>query len=118
MRGELRLWEMELIEWRCALPLDEVRRLRGTVAGWDCKDVKLFVGEASFASLAKDMRDAVNQVPTRLKLDTAQVDAVISAGRMATRLTPEFNGFLASVAGDVEARIAAEGKRRVVPLGN
>ena len=118
MRGELRLWEMELIEWRCALPLDEVRRLRGTVAGWDCTDVKLFVGEASFASLAKDMRDAVNQVPTRLKLDTAQVDAVISAGRMATRLTPEFNGFLASVAGDVEARIAAEGKRRVVPLGN
>lgn len=118
MRGELRLWEMELIEWRCALPLDEVRRLRGTVAGWDCTDVKLFVGEASFASLAKDMRDAVNQVPTRLKLDTAQVDAVISAGRMATRLTPEFNGFLASVAGDVEARIAAEGKRRVVPLRN
>ena len=118
MRGELRLWEMELIEWRCALPLDEVRRLRGTVAGWDCTDVKLFVGEASFASLPKDMRDAVNQVPTRLKLDTAQVDAVISAGRMATRLTPEFNGFLASVAGDVEARIAAEGKRRVVPLGN
>lgn len=118
MRGELRLWEMELIEWRCALPLDEVRRLRGTVAGWDCTDVKLFVGEASFASLAKDMRDAVNQVPTRLKLDTAQVDAVISAGRMATRLTPEFNGFLASVSGDVEARIAAEGKRRVVPLGN
>lgn len=33
MRGELRLWESELIEWRCALPLAEVRRLRGSTDG-------------------------------------------------------------------------------------
>ena len=122
MRGELRLWETELIEWRCALPLSEVRRLRGSTAGWDCKDVKLFVGEASFASLPADMRDEMNQVPTRLKLDTDQVDKVIAAGRLATRLTPEFNGFLASLEGnDVDSRIQdgiAAGGRRVVPVGN
>lgn len=122
MRGELRLWEMELIEWRCALPLAEVRKLRGSTAGWDCKDVKLFVGEASLASLPAPMRDAMNRVPTRLKLPAAEVDLAIEAGRMATRLTPEFNGFLASLAGnDVESRIEegiAAGGRRVVPLGN
>jgi len=120
MRGEMRLWESELIEWRCALPLSEVRRLRGTTQGWDCKDVKLLVGEASFASLPTAMRDQLDAVPTRLKLPTAQVDMVIEAGRMATRLSPEFNGLLASLTGnDVEARIQdgiAAGGRRVTPV--
>ena len=122
MRGELRFWEAELIEWRCALPLAEVRRLRGSTSGWDCKDVKLFVGEASFASLPATMRDALDQVPTRLSLRTEDVDRVIEAGRLATRMTPEFNGFLASLAGNaVEGRIEdgiAAGGRRVLPLGN
>lgn len=122
MRGELRLWESELIEWRCALPLDEVRVLRGSTEGWDCQDVKLFVGEASFASLPTKMRDDLNKVPTRLKLSIDDVDQVIAAGRMATRLTPEFNGFLASLTGNsVEGRIAAgieAGGRQVEPVGN
>ena len=120
MRGEMRLWEAELIEWRCALPLSEVRRLRGSTEGWDCKDVKLLVGEASFAKLPTEMRDQLDAVPTRLKLPTVQVDMVIKAGRMATRLSPEFNGLLASLTGnDVDARIQdgiAAGGRRVVPL--
>jgi predicted acylesterase/phospholipase RssA len=120
MRGELRLWETELIEWRCALPLSEVRKLRGTTEGWDCKDVKLFVGEASFASLPTALRDQLDAVPTRLKLPPAQVDMVIAAGRQATRATPEFNGFLASLEGNaIEARIQdgiAAGGRRVTPL--
>lgn len=122
MRGELRQWERELIDWRCALPLSEVRRLRGSTAGWNCRDVKLFVGEASFASLPGDLRDEMNAVPTRLKLTPDQVDKVIAAGRMATRATPEFNGFIASLAGsDVESRIRdgiAAGGRLIVPLGN
>lgn len=120
MRGEMRLWESELIEWRCALPLSEVRRLRGTTKGWDCKDVKLLVGEASFASLPTGMRDKLDAVPTRLKLPTEQVDMVIEAGRMATRLSPEFNGLLASLTGnDIDTRIQtgiAAGGRRVTPL--
>jgi NTE family protein len=120
MRGELRLWETELIEWRCALPLSEVRKLRGTTGGWDCRDVKLFVGEASFASLPTEMRDRLYAVPTRLKLPAEQVDMVIAAGRQATRATPEFNGFLASLAGnDLDMRIRdgiAAGGRRVAPL--
>jgi predicted acylesterase/phospholipase RssA len=120
MRGELRLWESELIEWRCALPLSEVRKLRGSTQGWDCKDVKLFVGEASFASLPTALRDKLDAVPTRLKLPTDQVDMVIEAGRQATRLTPEFNGFLASLSGnDVETRIQdgiAAGGHRVTPV--
>lgn len=120
MRGEMRLWESELIEWRCALPLSEVRKLRGGTEGWDCKDVKLLVGEASFASLPAALRDKLDAVPTRLKLPADQIDMVIEAGRLATRATPEFNGFLASLTGnDVESRIQdgiAAGGRRVTPV--
>jgi NTE family protein len=122
MRGEMRFWEAELIEWRCALPLSEVRRLRGSTEGWDCKDVKIFVGEASLADLPAELKGAMNKVPTRLKLPVNQVDQSIEAGRMATRMTPEFNGFLASLEGNsVEGRIeegVASGGRRVLPLGN
>ncbi len=122
MRGELRLWETELVEWRCALPLSEVRRLRGSTEGWDCKDVKLFVGEVSFANLPTEMRDEVDKVPTRLKMPEAQVDLVIEASRLATRLTPEYNGFLASLSGNgVDQRIEdgiAAGGYRVVPVGD
>lgn len=122
MRGELRQWETELIEWRCALPPGEVRRLRGTLDGWDCSDLKLFIGQASFEGVPAAMRAELNKVPTRLRLKTAEVDLVIEAGRLATRATPEFNGFLASLEGnDVDARIQkgiAAGGRRVAPVSN
>ena len=122
MRAALKTWQEDLVEWRCALPVGEVRKLRGSLDGWDCADVKLFVGQASFEGLPAPMRAELNQVPTRLKLKTAQVDLVIEAGRLATRATPEFNGFLASLDGnDVDARIAdgiKAGGRRIVPLGN
>ena len=59
-------------------------------------------------------------MPTRLKLPADQIDMVIEAGRLATRATPEFNGFLASLSGNaVEGRIQdgiAAGGRRVTPV--
>ncbi len=122
MRGELRLWEAELVEWRCALAPSEVRRLRGSLDGWDCSDLKMFIGQASFEGVSPGMRAELNKVPTRLKLKTSDVDLVIEAGRLATKATPEFNGFLASLEGnDVDARIArgiAAGGRRIAPVGN
>lgn len=121
MRGELKQWQAELVEWRCGLSSREVRRLRGGLEGWDCADVKLFVGQASFDALPAPMRAELNKVPTRLRLKTAEVDLVIEAGRLATRGTPEFNGFLASLEGnDVEGRIVEgirAGGRRIVPVG-
>ena len=122
MRGELQRWQGELVEWRCALPRAEVRRLRGTLEGWDCADIKLFVGEANFDSLPPAMQTELNKVPTRLRLEPGQVDLVIEAGRLATRQTPEFNGFLAAMAGNaVDDRIrrgVAAGGRRIAPVSN
>ena len=121
MKGELRAWQEELVEWRCGLSIAEVRRLRGSTAGWDCQDVKLFVGQASFEAVPAPMREMLNKVPTRLRLKPEEVDLVIEAGRLATRLTPEFNGFLAALDGNsVESRIAAgiaAGGRRILPVG-
>lgn len=119
MRGEVRQWQADLIEWRCALPLSEVRRLRGSTAGWDCADVKLFVGQANFEGVEPAMRDRLNKIPTRLRLQTEEVDPAIEAGRLATRASPEFNGFLASLDGNsVQDRITAgiaKGGRRIAP---
>ena len=93
MRLTLDDWQADVIDYRCSLPLSEVRRLRGTTSGWDCRDVKLFIGEVSFKALDQEMQDDLNAIPTRLKLKTEQVDLAIAAGRMATEMNPEFNGF-------------------------
>jgi len=123
MRAEMRRWQEDLVEWRCALSPAELRRLRGADRSpWDCADVKLFVGLASFDALAEAERTDLDRVPTRLRLPEAQVDQVIAAGRAATRATPAFNGFLQSLeTGTLEARVAARlgaGGRRIAPSGN
>lgn len=122
MRGEMRRWHEELIEWRCGLPAAEVRRLRGSTAGWDCRDVKLFVGQANADALPAEMRARLNKVPTRLRLKPDEVDLSIEAGKTATLATPEFNGFLAALGENgIERRIAegiARGGRRIAPSGN
>ena len=97
-----------------------MQRLRGSADGWDCTDLKVFVGEAGVGNLPPALQSELNKVPTRLRLPEAQVDVAIEAGRLATRATPEFNGFLASLEGnDVEARIEKgiqAGGRRIVPV--
>jgi NTE family protein len=116
MRAEVRRWEEALVEWRCALSPSEVRRLRGSTSGWDCRDVKFFVGEVSFEGVDPATRERLNAIPTRLRLMPEQVDLVIEAGIAATRASPEFNGFLRATEVDpVGARMAAAGGRRVAP---
>lgn len=121
MRMSLDNWQADLVEYRCSLPLSEVRRLRGTSKGWDCADVKLFVGEVSFVGLDDDMQAELNQVPTRLRLKEDQVDLVIEAARLSTRQNPEFNGFLRALDGGVPrippgaTQIAP---RRISPVSN
>ncbi|MGH1415505.1 MAG: patatin-like phospholipase family protein [Pelagimonas sp.] len=114
MRLTLEDWHADVIEFRCSLPRARVKKLRGTLQGWDCKDVKLFVGVASFDEFPDDMRDELNTIPTRLKLKVDQVDMAIEAGRRATRMNPEFNGLIraAGLAGPV---LAADGATQITP---
>ena len=118
MRLELADWERELVEYRCALPRSEVVRVRGSAAGWDCRDVKLFVGQVSFDNLPDAMRSQLNAIPTRLKLKEQQVDLAIGAGRLATRNNPELNGFLRATGMGGAALAEAGPARRITPLRN
>ncbi len=123
MRLQLSNWERDLVDYRCSLSQAEVRRLRGTTRGWDCKDLKLFVGQISFEGLDKDMKAELDQIPTRLKLKTEQVDLTIQAGRLATRRNPELNGFLraAGLGRDPLAVLAGgngQKPRRIAPIQN
>ena len=122
MRLSLDRWQQDLIDYRCGLSLGEVRRLRGTTKGWDCEDIKLFVGQASFQGLPAEMRKELNDIPTRLRLKEEEVDLAIQAGRMATRQNPDFNGFLRSLEGFKPrgTRVGATqvAPRRVAPVQN
>lgn len=111
LRLTLDAYAEDLVEWRCSLPLSKVRRLRGTTAGWDCKDIKLFIGQINFTVLDNDLQQELNEVPTRLRLPIEQVDKVIEAGIEATKLNPDFNGFLRSI----DAAGPSTGGRRIVP---
>ncbi len=118
LRLTLDQYAEDLIEWRCSLSPSAVRRLRGSLSGWDCSDVKLFVGQVNFELLDEDRQEELDTVPTRLRLETEQVDAVIEAGLDATRLNPDFNGFLRSI--DVGPPLASPGgpaPRRILPSG-
>jgi len=116
MRLTLRNWHADLIDFRCGLSPDQVVRLRGNSDGWDCADVKLFVGDISFADLDADMRSQLNDIPTRLTLPAQQVDLAILAGRESTRRSSEFNGFLKSL--KESATVVSPNARRITPIKN
>ena len=95
-----------------------MRRHRGTLNGWDCRDVKLFVGQVSFDDLPKPLQAELNTIPTRLRLEESQVDMAINAGRVATRKNPELNGFLRTT-GIGQAALAVSGPaRQISPVRN
>lgn len=118
MRLELRDWERDLVDYRCALSRAEVARLLGGLEDWDCRDVKLFVGEVGFSDLPDSLSEKLNAIPTRLSLSEGEVDLAIHAGRMATRANPELNGFLrASGTGATDVANAGPA-RRITPEKN
>jgi NTE family protein len=119
MRLELEDWQRDLVEYRCGLSPAEVRRQRGSLDGWDCQDVKLFIGQISFHDVDAPLQERLDRVKTRLRLTEDEVDLVLDAARQATRINPELNGFLTSLEGfDLRARIAAEAPRRITPRRN
>jgi predicted acylesterase/phospholipase RssA len=83
LRLSVEVWRGKLIAWRCGLPRATVLRYRGTLAGWDCRDIDLVVEDVSFDDFPKAERDALNDIETRLKLPIDQVDLLIEAGKQA-----------------------------------
>lgn len=77
------LWQKNLIDYRCSLSAKEVKRYRGSLKGWDCKDVSLIVELISFRDLDYQTQKQLNDIPTRFKLPKQQVDLAISSGHRA-----------------------------------
>ncbi|MDH4985539.1 patatin-like phospholipase family protein [Aminobacter anthyllidis] len=90
-------WRGELIRYRCSLSAETVRRYRGSLAGWNCRDVRLVLEHLSFADLDPAAQAKLNRVPTRLKLPVEQVDLTIAAGREALRGNDSFQEAVADI---------------------
>jgi len=88
-------WQDDLIRWRCRLSEAE-RQKFGAPAGWNCKDVRFFIGRISFDQLGPERATALNAVETRLRLPPDQVEALITAGRDALSSNTAFRAFLRS----------------------
>jgi NTE family protein len=89
-------WRTELVRWRCGLSEADRRRF-GAPAGWNCKDVKFFIGKISFDQLGPEREAALNAVETRFKLPPEQVDLLVNAGRDALHNNVAFRSFLSSL---------------------
>jgi NTE family protein len=86
------------VRWRCGLSEAERTRL-GAPPGWNCRDVKFFIGRISFDQLGHERAAALNAVETRFSLPPDQVEMLIAAGRDALRDNPTFRDFLKSMPG-------------------
>ncbi len=81
-------WRNDLIDYRCKLPAATVKKYRGTLKGWNCREVDFYVQRLSVYDLPKPMQPQFNDVPTRLSLPEAQVDLAIRAGYLAFNSNP------------------------------
>lgn len=76
-------WQKDLIDYRCSLPNATVKRDRGSLQGWNCKDVSLVVEVLSFRDFDMETQNRLNRIPTRFQLPKDQVDLAIESGRKA-----------------------------------
>lgn len=97
LRQAVSIWRDQLVRYRCGLPVEQVRRIRGTTAGWNCRDVNAMVEHLSFSDLDPELARELNLVPTRLTLQTAQVDKLIAAGRHAVTGNDRLSAAIADI---------------------
>lgn len=86
-------WQASLIRWRCGLSAAERARY-GARPGWNCRDLKFYVGRLAFDQLDPDRAAQLEKVPTRFNLPQEQVDAVIAAGRDTLRQSTIMKSFV------------------------
>jgi len=89
-------WQEALVDWRCKLSAADRHRY-GAPPGWNCRDVKIFVGRVAFDQLDPQRAAALNAVETAFKLPPEQVEMVISAGHDALKSNTVFRSFLGSL---------------------
>jgi NTE family protein len=89
-------WQNALINWRCRLSAAERHRY-GAPPGWNCRDVKFYVGRVSFDQFEPQRAAALNAVETNFHLPPDQIELLIAAGRDALKSSSIFRSFLDSL---------------------
>jgi predicted acylesterase/phospholipase RssA len=89
-------WQSALVKWRCGLSAADRARY-GAKPGWNCHDLKFFVGRVGFDQLDPARAAELGDVPTRFSLPQQLVDEVIAAGRDALHINPTLKAFLGSM---------------------
>lgn len=97
LRQAVSIWHDQLVKYRCGLSLEQVRRIRGTTAGWNCRDVDTTVEHLSFSDLDPETAMELNRIPTRLTLPAGQVDRLVAAGRRVVARNDHLSGAVADV---------------------
>ncbi|MDQ2078872.1 patatin-like phospholipase family protein [Xanthobacteraceae bacterium Astr-EGSB] len=91
-------WRESLVRWRCGLSRAEVSGLLGkSSAGWNCRDIKLFIGRIGFDQFDPVRAARLEAVPTRFKLPVGEVDDLIAAGGEALSANATFRAFRQSL---------------------
>ena len=87
-------WRTRIVAYRCALNEAQLQRLLPQRAAWRCDDLQFFVGVIGFDALAPDQAERMKNMPTRLVLPKADIDAAIAAGQEATRASEALRQYL------------------------
>lgn len=87
-------WRQDLIGYRCRLSSAEVQRLRGTLRGWNCRDLNFHVVRIGFDGAEPALRSRLNEIKTAFVLPEAEVDLVIEAAGRLLASDPAYRRFL------------------------
>jgi NTE family protein len=87
-------WRDSLVRFRCGLSEEQVRRHLPPGRPWRCDELRFFVGTVGIESLGPKRAERLRQIPTRLSLPAADIDAAIDAGRDATLRNPALREYL------------------------
>jgi NTE family protein len=88
-------WRDNIVRYRCSLSEATVRRYVPADQAWRCDDVTFFIGTISAESLGPARAARLRDMPTRLSLPPADIDAAIAAGRDAALANPALRAYLA-----------------------
>ena len=95
--SEMEKWRERMIDYRCGLTPPEVVALRGSMDGWDCRELSLQVAKVSFEQMREpSVRARLEKIPTRFKLPKDDVDLLISSAGSLLRQNPGYKEFIAT----------------------
>jgi NTE family protein len=79
----VREWRDAMVRFRCELPEARQAEARARDPLWRCDGVQFTVTRMDFDDLGPETEARLSAIPTRLKLEPAQLDQLIEAGRRA-----------------------------------